>query len=122
MRPTRNRSAVCARSIWIVERRPRNDRIEADFEDCDCAGDSAAHPGYQDLRGAGLCIRLSAGVSQYGDALLGVAVLVTYSPQNGVILLVIAFLISPFGLPKLAFWLLGKVQGLKFAVKNVIYR
>lgn len=67
MRPTRNRSAVCARSIWIVERRPRNDRIEADFEDCDCAGDSAAHPGYQDLRGAGLCIRLSAGVSQYGD-------------------------------------------------------
>ena len=36
-------------------------------------------------------------------ALLGVAVLVTYSPQNGLILLVIAFLISPFGLPKLAF-------------------
>ncbi|EKC73660.1 hypothetical protein LEA_06117 [human gut metagenome] len=55
-------------------------------------------------------------------ALLGVAVLVTYSPQNGLILLVIAFLISPFGLPKLAFWLLGKVQDLKFAVQNVIYR
>lgn len=32
----------------------------------------------------------------------------------------IAFLISPFGLPKLAFWLLGKVQDLKFAVQNVI--
>ena len=28
-------------------------------------------------------------------ALLGIAVLVTYSPQNGVILLVIAFLVSP---------------------------
>ena len=28
-------------------------------------------------------------------ALLGVAVLITYSPQNGVILLVMAFLISP---------------------------
>ena len=28
-------------------------------------------------------------------ALLGVAVLITYSPQNGVILLVVAFLISP---------------------------
>ena len=55
-------------------------------------------------------------------ALLGVAVLVTYSPQNGLILLVIAFLISPFGLPKLAFWLLGKVQDLKFAVQNVIYK
>ena len=54
-------------------------------------------------------------------ALLGVAVLVTYSPQNGLILLVIAFLISPFGLPKLAFWLLGKVQDLKFVIQNLVY-
>lgn len=54
-------------------------------------------------------------------ALLGVAVLVTYSPQNGLILLVIAFLISPFGLPKLAFWLLGKVQNLKFAIQDLVY-
>ena len=54
-------------------------------------------------------------------ALLGVAVLVTYSPQNGLILLVIAFLISPFGLPQLAFWLLGKVQNLKFAIQDLVY-
>ena len=54
-------------------------------------------------------------------ALLGVAVLVTYSPQNGLILLVIAFLIGPFGLPKLAFWLLGQVQGLKYAIQDLIY-
>lgn len=54
-------------------------------------------------------------------ALLGVAILVTYSPQNGLILLVIAFLISPFGLPKLAFWTLGKVQDLKFAIQELIY-
>ena len=54
-------------------------------------------------------------------ALLVVAVLVTYSPQNGLILLVIAFLISPFGLPMLAFWLLGKVQDLKFLVMDVVY-
>ena len=53
--------------------------------------------------------------------LLGIAVLVTYSPQNGIILLVIAFLISPFGLPKLAFWLLGKVQDLKFVIQNLVY-
>ena len=32
-------------------------------------------------------------------ALLGVAVLLTCSLQNGIILLVMAFLISPFGLP-----------------------
>ena len=54
-------------------------------------------------------------------ALLGVAVLITYSPQNGLILLVIAFLISPFGLPKLAFWLLGKVQDLKYAIQDLVY-
>ena len=46
-------------------------------------------------------------------ALLGVAVLITYSLQNGIILLVIAFLISPYGLPMAAIWLLGKVQDLK---------
>ncbi len=43
-------------------------------------------------------------------ALLGVAVLITYSPQNGHILLLMTFLISPMGLPLAAIWLLGKVQ------------
>ena len=54
-------------------------------------------------------------------AQLGVAVLITYSPQNGVILLVIAFLISPMGLPLAAIWLLGKVQDLKFAIQDWMY-
>ena len=54
-------------------------------------------------------------------ALLGVAVLITYSPQNGVILLVMAFLISPMGLPLVAIWLLGKVQSLKFAIQELVY-
>ena len=54
-------------------------------------------------------------------ALLGVAVLLTYSPQNGVILLVMAFLISPMGLPLAAIWLLGKVQGLKYAIQDWVY-
>ena len=49
-------------------------------------------------------------------ALLGVAVLITYSPQNGAVLLVMAFLISPMGLPLAAIWLLGKVQDLKYAM------
>ena len=51
-------------------------------------------------------------------ALLGVAVLITYSPQNGAILLVMAFLISPMGLPLAAIWLLGKVQSLKFTIQD----
>ena len=54
-------------------------------------------------------------------ALLGVAVIITYSPQNGVILLVIAFLISPMGLPLAAIWLLGKVQDLKYAIQDRVY-
>ena len=54
-------------------------------------------------------------------ALLGVAVLITYSPQNGAILLVMAFLISPMGLPLAAIWLLSKVQSLKFAIQDWVY-
>ena len=54
-------------------------------------------------------------------ALLGVAVIITYSPQNGVILLVMAFLISPMGLPFAAIWLLGKVQDLKYAIQDWMY-
>ena len=61
-------------------------------------------------------------------ALLGVAVLITYSSKNGVILLVMAFLISPMGLPLAAIWLplaaiwlLGKVQSLKFAIQELVY-
>jgi len=55
------------------------------------------------------------------STVLGVAVLITYSPQNGVILLVMAFLISPMGLPLAAIWLLGKVQSLKFAIQDWVY-
>ena len=54
-------------------------------------------------------------------ALLGVAVLITYSPQNGLILLLMAFLISPMGLPLAAIWLLGKVQDLKYAIQDWMY-
>ena len=54
-------------------------------------------------------------------ALLGVAVLLTYSLQNGLILLVMAFLISPMGLPLAAIWLLGKVQSFKFAIQDWVY-
>lgn len=54
-------------------------------------------------------------------AVLGVAVLVTYSPKNGLILLVIAFLVSPMGLPMAAAWLLGKIQDLRYAIQDRIY-
>lgn len=53
--------------------------------------------------------------------LLGMAVLITYSPQNGIILLVMAFLVSPYGLPLAAIWLLGKVQNLRYAIQDAVY-
>lgn len=53
--------------------------------------------------------------------LLGLAVLVTYSVQNGIILLVIAFLVSPVGLPMAAAWLIGKVQDFKYWIQDGIY-
>ena len=54
-------------------------------------------------------------------ALLGIAVLITYSPQNGLILLLMAFLIGPMGLPLAAIWLLDKVQDLKYAIQDKVY-
>ncbi len=53
--------------------------------------------------------------------ILATSLLLTYSPQNGVILLVMAFLISPMGLPLAAIWLLSKVQSLKFAIQELVY-
>ena len=54
-------------------------------------------------------------------ALLGIAVLITYSPQNGLILLLMAFLIGPMGLSLAAIWLLGKVQDLKYTIQDRVY-
>lgn len=53
-------------------------------------------------------------------ALLGLAVLITYSVKNGIILLVIAFLLSPFGLPMLAVRVLGVVQDINYALRDFI--
>ncbi len=64
---------------------------------------------------------LMLGFISMGIALLGMAVLLTCSLQNGIILLMMAFLISPYGLPMAAIWLLGKVQDLKFAIQDKIY-
>lgn len=50
-------------------------------------------------------------------AVLALAVLVTYSVQNGLILLTLAFLVSPFGIPMIAVWLLGSLQKISGAIK-----
>ena len=66
------------------------------------------------------CTAFIFGLAGTLVALLGVAVLVTYSVQNGVILLMIAFLVSPMGLPMAAAWLLGKLQELRYAFQDRI--
>ena len=50
-------------------------------------------------------------------ALLAVAVLITYSVQNGLILLTLAFLVSPLGLPMIAVWLLSGLQKISGTLK-----
>lgn len=64
---------------------------------------------------------LVLGVISTIVGLLGLAVLVTYSVQNGIILLVIAFLVSPMGLPMATAWLVGKVQDLRYAIQDAVY-
>ena len=51
--------------------------------------------------------------------LLGTAVLVTYSPKNGMILLAIAFLFSPMGIPMIAVWVLGRLQSVSCILKGI---
>ena len=69
-------------------------------------------------------VSLSSGILCIPAAILGffgLFILFVDSVSYGVGLLVIAFLISPFGLPKLAFWLLGKVQDLRYFLQDTIY-
>lgn len=68
------------------------------------------------------CSAFVFGLAGTVIGLLGLGVLVSYSVQNGIILLVIAFLVSPLGLPMAAVWLLGKVQDFKYWIQDGIYR
>lgn len=67
------------------------------------------------------CSAFIFGLASTVIGLLGLAVLVTYSVKNGVILLVIALLVSPVGLPMAAAWFLGKIQDLRYAIQDRIY-
>ena len=62
-----------------------------------------------------ILFRLTSGIV----ALLGVAVLVTYSVKNGLILLTIAFLVSPLGLPMIAVSILAGLQSISVTIKSL---
>ena len=61
---------------------------------------------------SGFVFKLASGLL----SLLAIAVMITYSVKNGIILLVLAFLISPMGLPLLAVQGLGKLQDVNAAI------
>ena len=52
-------------------------------------------------------------------SILAVTVLLTYSVQNGLTLLVIAFFVSPMGLPMIATWLLSGLQSISLTIKGI---
>ena len=64
---------------------------------------------------SGILFRLASSVI----ALMGFAVLVTYSTKNGLILLTIAFLVSPLGLPMIAVSILSGLQSISATIKNL---
>ena len=66
-----------------------------------------------------LTLACAGVISSSITALLGVLVLATYSPKNGIILLVIAFLISPMGLPMLAVGILSALQDISHFFKSI---
>ena len=72
----------------------------------------------------GLTLKLSAWVfGMIGTVLgiLGLAILLLDSVTNGIIVLVIAFLASPLGLPMLAAWMIGQMQRFRYFVQDAIY-
>ena len=73
----------------------------------------------------GLTLKLSAwvfGIIGTVLGILGLAILLLDSVTNGIIVLVIAFLASPLGLPMLAAWMIGQMQRFRYFVQDAIYR
>lgn len=72
----------------------------------------------------GLTLKLSAwvfGIIGTVLGILGLAILLLDSVTNGIIVLVIAFLASPLGLPLLAAWMIGQMQRFRYFVQDAIY-
>ena len=71
-----------------------------------------------------LILRLSAwvfGIIGTILGILGLAILLLDSVTNGIIVLVIAFLVSPVGLPMLAAWTIGQMQRFRYLVQDAVY-
>ena len=72
----------------------------------------------------GLTLKLSAwmfGITATILGILGLAILLLDNTINGIIVLLIAFLASPLGLPMLAAWMIGQMQRFRFFIQEAIY-
>lgn len=72
----------------------------------------------------GLTLSMSAWVFGIIGAILGIlglAVLLLDSVTNGIIILVIAYLVSPVGLPMMAAWMIGQLQKLRYFLQSAVY-
>lgn len=63
------------------------------------------------------CAGVVMGLGALVLAGLSVALFVTGNPKNGFIMLLLAFLFSPYGLPMLAILLLAQVERLRLAIQ-----
>lgn len=67
------------------------------------------------------CASMVMGLACWVFVFIGVFALLTVSVPQGIVLLVIAFLLSPLGLPTAALWLLGRVQALRYFIQDAVY-
>ena len=54
-------------------------------------------------------------------AILGIIIFITGSITNGIIILIMSFLIGPYGLPMASIWLIGNVQKMKYFITEKVY-
>ena len=67
------------------------------------------------------CAGMMMGLACWVFIFIGVFALLTVSVPQGIILLVIAFLLSPLGLTTAAAWLLGRIQALRYFIQDAVY-
>ena len=65
------------------------------------------------------CSAFAFGMASSLMSILAVAVMLTSSFNNGMILLVVAFLVSPMGLPLAATWMLSGLQSISLMIKRI---
>ena len=67
------------------------------------------------------CSAYVFGLAGTVAGILGVITLFAVSVRNGVIVLILAWLISPLGIPMLAVWLVGKCNVFRWWLKDRVY-